>query len=250
MEARLLSYLYLYADDSEKATEVGAGDLASSNLPTGLTDSVYLNSTHELLATLYNGMINGTFPGLALNLPNFFINPSVKLVGQDFKQADRYVGNIYKTLNKIIPFSYQSVMNYHYLWYSYINGRFSVSVFCYAEQTSCKNITESSYKLPTENQFSMLEKLRNNTANGVLLEGELNGHPCLDTTIISTFKIKEICEMLKLMSENSNQFLKMMKYVIQSPVYIEEEEEYLSIFKHANLTLSERGFFFKENKVY
>ena len=106
------------------------------------------------------------------------------------------------------------------------------------------------YKLPIDDfDFLEVELLRNNTKDGVLMEGELKGNPCLDSKIIRTFKIKDICDMLKLMSLNSNQFLKMMKYVIQSPVFIEEEEEYLSIFKNANSTLSERGFFFKENKV-
>ena len=73
-----------------------------------------------------------------------------------------------------------------------------------------------------------------------LFEGYLNGHPCLNTKIIDTFQIKKICQLIKSISKNSDNFLKMMKYVIQSPVYIEEDKEYLSIFKHANVTLTEK----------
>ena len=257
MEALLLSYLYLYVDSNPKATEFGAGDLATSIQQTGLSDrSVYFSSSHELLAKLYNGMVNGSLPGFALNLPNLFFCPSGKHVSLE----DGEIFSINKTLNNIIPFKSKSVLNYHYLWYSYLNGTNTVSVFCFAPLDCTKYVKivgkkrkiTINYKLPTLNyHFLEVEKLRNNTniSIGALLEGELNEHPCLNSKIINTFKIKEICDMLKLMSENSNQFLKMMKYVIQSPVYVEEEDEYLSTFKHANLTLSERGFFFKQNKV-
>ena len=261
MEALFLSYLYLFIDDSETATEVGAGDLATSNLPTGLSrKSVFFKSTHQLLVKLYNCIFKGSLPGAPFNIPNFFVYPSIKIVFPSFSKTEEAVGFINDTLNKIIPSTSESVINYHYLWYTYLNGRFNVTVFCsemsgrkcdnYISHIFRKNKKEIriNYKIPTmQSQLDDIEKLRNKTINGVLLEGELNKHPCLDEKIINTFKIKEICQLLKLTSKNSDQFLKMMKYVIQSPVYFEEEDEYFSTFKQANLT--ENGFFLKENKV-
>ena len=257
MEALLLSYLYLYIDNSDIATEFGAGDLATSNLATGLAPfSAFYNSTQKLLAELYNDMVNGTLPGKTLNLPKFFIFPRENIVSPNFQEADIDAMRYYKTLNKIIPITSQSIINYHYLWYSYLNGRSSVSVYCTDALLDCDNYVSKNkgkivmnYKLPAlKRQFLEVEKLRNNTIKGVLIEGELKGHPCLDSKIINKFKIKEICRMVNSMSENSNQFLKMMKHVIQSPVYIEEDEEY-SIFKHTNSTLTVKGYFLKQNKV-
>lgn len=257
MEALLLSYLYLYIDDSDIGTEFGAGDLATSNLATGLAPySAFYNSTHKLLAELYNAMVNGSLPGSTLNLPEFFIFPQENIVSPNFQKADIDAMRYYKTLNRIIPMTSQSIINYHYLWYSYLNGRSSVSVYCTDALLDCDNYDSIkngkmviNYKLPAlKRQFLEVEKLRNNTIKGVLLEGELSGHPCLDSKIINTFKIKEICGVVNSMSENSYQFLQMMKYVIQSPVYIEEDEEY-SIFKHANSTVTVNGYFFKQNKV-
>ena len=258
MEAILLSYLYLFIDSNPKATEVGAGDLATSNLKTGLSKPPFYNSTQRLLASLYNEMVNGSLPGLVFNLPNFFFNKFVKW--PSFWNADKNANMMMKTLKNIIPVASESVINYHYLWVSYLNNRKTVSVFCiWDDKTDCnnyikkqKNDVEINYKIPSkESQFFMVERLRNETGNnlGILVEGDLNGPPCLDAKIIDKFKIQEICKMLNLISKNSNGFLKMMKYSIQSPVYIEGDEEYLSMFQDANTTISKKGYIFKENKV-
>ena len=262
MQALLLSFLYLYANP--KTTEVGAGDLLTSNLQTGLSKgngkgSAFLNSSHALLSSLYNDLVKGTLPGFSMNLPTFFFNnieaQYQDLISDNFNYASRSVMILRKILNDIVSTSDESLVNYHYLWYSYINGRHNVTIICDGAYTDCKEYIFSDNQMNTyiiskkNYHFELIEKLRNNTANGTFLEGYLNGHPCLDQKIIDTFKIKEICQFVKSISENSNQFLKMMKYIIQSPVFIEEDEEYLSIFKHANSTLQEKGYFLKENKV-
>ena len=263
MQALLLSFLYLYANP--KTTEVGAGDLVTSNLQTGLSKgngkgSAFLNSSHALLSSLYNDLVKGTLPGFSMNLPKLFFNNieaqhQEGLISDNFNYASRSVFIFRNIFNDIISASKESVVNYHYLWYSYINGRKNVTIICDGASMDCKEYIFldnqiHNYIISTKKyHFELIEKLRNNTANGILLEGYLNGHPCLNKKIIDTFKIKEICQFVKSISENSNQFLKMMKYVIQSPVFIEEDEEYLSIFKHANSTLQEKGYFLKENKV-
>ena len=62
MQALILSYLYLYIDNKPKATEVGAGDLTTSNIPTGLEEaSTFFIPNHKMLTSLYNKMENGTF---------------------------------------------------------------------------------------------------------------------------------------------------------------------------------------------
>ena len=255
MQALILSYLYLYIDSNPQTTEVGAGDLATSNLFTGLSDgkkrNISFNSTHALISSLYNEMVKGSLPGFILKMSNFFIkHDRGKIILPSFHKADRTALVMRKTLNDLISVSTESIINYHYLWFCYINGRNSISVFCSDCEESVSAEGSANYKIPVHReQFHLVERLRNNTANGSLLEGDLNGHPCLNTKIINTFKIQEICFLIKSISENSNPFLKMMKYVIQSPVYIEDDDEYLSIFRHANVTFSEKGYFLKENKV-
>ena len=125
-------------------------------------------------------------------------------------------------LSKIVSTTSKAVINYHYLWFSYLNGRNTVSVFCFGWGVDCQNyISEKNdpnikkdirinYQLPADkHQFNSVEKLRNKTGkyNGNLVEGHLSGPPCLNETIIKIFEIKEICQILELVSNNSKQFL-------------------------------------------
>ena len=48
---------------------------------------------------------------------------------------------------------------------------------------------------------------------------------------------------------NKTPFLKLMKFSKQNPVYIEDVEEYNSIFSEANITVSKFGYNLIKNKV-
>ena len=71
MEAMLLSYMYLFL--GKKNTNLGAGDIATSSLGTGLSPGagtnkhgIYYRSTHEQLNKIYNYMTNSTLPASIL----------------------------------------------------------------------------------------------------------------------------------------------------------------------------------------
>ena len=184
MQALILSYLYLYIDSNPQTTEVGAGDLATSNLFTGLSDGkkriISFNSTHTLLSNLYNEIVKGSLPGFVFNMPNFFVkHDKGRIILPSFHKADRTALVMRKTLNDLISVSTESIINYHYLWYCYINGRNSISVFCSEDHYDCEESVSAegfpNYKIPVHReQFRLVERLRNNTANGSLLEGDLS----------------------------------------------------------------------------
>ena len=44
------------------------------------------------------------------------------------------------------------------------------------------------------------------------------------------FNIESICDVIRRMSYDTKNFMKLMKFTKQSPVFLEEQEEHLSIF--------------------
>ena len=63
----------------------------------------------------------------------------------------------------------------------------------------------------------------------IFLHGNSTSPPCSNSKIIEKFKIKSICIFLANISEKKESFLKLMKYTKQSPVYLEDSEEYYMI---------------------
>ena len=61
-----------------------------------------------------------------------------------------------------------------------------------------------------------------------MIEGVVTGPPCSVPETVQTFKIGQLCDFIKNVSANKEGFLKLMKFTKQSPVYMEEDEEYNS----------------------
>ena len=99
MEALLLSYMFLFID--HRNTELGAGDLATSSLVTGLSGSsgrrqaYYYSSTHKTITDIYNHMTNATLPTSILNFPAFFMIPETVIIKEYVTktQGNLYVSN-------------------------------------------------------------------------------------------------------------------------------------------------------------
>ena len=85
--------------------------------------------------------------------------------------------------------------------------------------------------------------IKKNSSSGFILEAELFGPPCSDEEIIGTFKIATICNFLKTVTKNPLPLLGMLKYNLQSPVFVEEDNEYNSIFAKKNDSLRKFGYF-------
>ena len=72
--------------------------------------------------------------------------------------------------------------------------------------------------------------VRRNPSKGILIEGEVTAPPCSDPETVNNFKIEAICDFLNNVSRNNEAFLKLMKFTKQSPVFVEEYDEYFSIY--------------------
>ena len=89
----------------------------------------------------------------------------------------------------------------------------------------------------------------NNPTLGKVIEDEISVPPCSNEAIVEKFEIKEVCEFQKQLSNSKEGFLKLMKFTKQSPVYMEDEEEYRTIFENANKTLHTFGYAWRKDKV-
>ena len=63
-----------------------------------------------------------------------------------------------------------------------------------------------------------------------MVEGYVTDQPCSNIDVIHQFKIDPICDFIKTVSHNKEAFLKLMKFTKQSPVFLEEDDEYNSVF--------------------
>ena len=91
--------------------------------------------------------------------------------------------------------------------------------------------------------------IRKNPSVGKLIETDLTGPPCLLKETTKKFQIEPICNILKNVSRNDNRnaFLKLMKFTKQSPTYLLEKAEYLSMFNNASAV--SYGYSLKNNQV-
>ena len=84
----------------------------------------------------------------------------------------------------------------------------------------------------------------------MLFKGEVTAPPCSDPETVKKFKIDQICNFIKNVSSQKEAFLKLMKYTKQSPVFMEEDDEYHSVFSIVNLVSKKYGYSVKkETKV-
>ena len=91
--------------------------------------------------------------------------------------------------------------------------------------------------------------IRNNPNKGKLIEEFVTEPPCSNNEIVMKFKIRSICEFNKVIATNRESFLKLMMYTKQSPVFLDTEKEYLSLFQQANNTLNANGYFYRQQEV-
>ena len=98
-----------------------------------------------------------------------------------------------------------------------------------------------------ENAFYEIQAIgvRNNPSLGILIEGEVTAPPCSDPETVKQFKIEPICDLIKTVSRQKEAFLKLMKFTKQSPVFMEEDDEYNSVF--SNMVSAKFGYSLKKN---
>ena len=247
-EAMLLSYMFLFID--KKNTHVGAGDLATSSLPTGLSSSYnYYFSTQTLLTNIYNEMLNSSLPLSVLEFPIFFTLP--------FKDQCRNINatewNYIKATQKLIDLANitdEAIRNYHYLWWTYTNNKNNMTLFCNSQNgVNCSDPTRYTILTNEPEYQHYVNAIKRNPDNGKLVEGYVTDLPCSNIDIIQKFKIDPICNFHQKIIDNKHSFLKLMKFTKQCPVYTETEQEYLSLFQNLNKTLHSKDFIARKEKV-
>ena len=126
-------------------------------------------------------------------------------------------------------------------------------MFCYytISKDNCSDYSGSGYKFAfTETEFSRyVNPIKNNPLKGKVIEEEISEPPCANKDIIKKFKISNICNFIQKINEYKEAFLLLMKFTKQTPVYLEEEDEYNTIFQNANLTLQSFGYTYRKEKV-
>ena len=256
MQARVLSYLYLFMTHDYR--DIGAGDLATASVLTGLTENngkrgkAMYNSTHGLITKIYNDLTNGSLPGYVLNIPKLYaitdedwLRRFNSLEGN--RGVVRGVSELIAIMDEIETIDYISIQNYYFLWFSYINRIQNVTVYC-ESRNGCTDYKK--FELLDLNNPSKLQVLKSikYRGKGIYIEGDLLTPPCTSNKIIDTFKIGKICSLLEFISKTDNQFsfLVMMKHSIQAPAFLENYDEF---FENANDTLSKYGYNFKQTQV-
>ena len=244
MGALIMSFMYLFLDKYEN--NVGAGDLATSSLP------VNLNANADM-TKVYNRLVNSSLPTSIsiFESPSFFVQLDMRmellLIPQ--MKLNSQVQNI-RQLRKLTEpndITYEAMRNYYFLWQTYNNNNKNFTLYCdnnkkrvnCSDPTKFKNVTR-------EIELEHVESLRKNPTSGRLVEGSINGPPCMNEGIIKKFKIDPICKMQKSVSDQKEAFLKLMKFTKQSPTFQETDEESASIFKSVDESLL-YGFILKKD---
>ena len=241
MQAMILSYLFLFID-TKVNHNFGAGDLVTAELLTALNDAnkgkVY-GEIHKLITDIYNDLTNGTLPAFASKIQFFYSRPKEQESESFFKNVNKWKTNKMEDFkNNLHPIS---LKNYQFLWYKYIKGESRVIVIC-------KSIAEDSCKSPdryrvanTASDLGFFHSIMKNKTKGILLEGDIFSPPCMDDIIIKTFKLENVCKFTKDISAKPLTLLGMLKYNKQSPVFVEQDNEYNFIFASKNHSLKKFG---------
>ena len=251
MKALLLSYLYLHIND----VDVGAGDLSASLKNTGFSEqSIFFKYVQNLFANIFNELTHGNLPGQVLNLPSFFGFPKNQYYKEELLSEKIRATDVARILEgKLVPdgFPIEAIRNYIFLWRCFIKRKTHVIIYCIASnKRNCKGFdgfhlaTDTSQK----DQERNVDLLRKNVTKGYLMEGTIHSSPCRDNKTVDHFRIREMCNFLTLFPRNLIPFLKLMKYSIQSPVFLETQEEHLATFENANETYVRYGFMARKNK--
>ena len=237
MKALYLSFLFLFMQDG--VTEVKAGDLETSSLRKTLTAD-----TNNLITTIYNELTTGTLPKFALKIPQFYSKPGRKESYEIFYDAKKSVGvglGVLKDFNHLSP---DSIRNYHFLWHKYLKHEENVAIYCTFQKTNdCKKVTDFHLNNNKAGSTYSINSIRKNNSRGILLEGKIYGPPCEDMSLIEIFKLENLCNFNKENSIKPWPLLGMLKYSLQSPIFIEQEGEYQQIFARKNESFRKFGYF-------
>ena len=155
------------------------------------------------LGAIYNDLTNSSLPPFALKILPFYASPD-KLKRKSFFSRE------YKSFKLLEDFniSSASVQNYTWLWYQYLKG----------DNNHIDNSKDSFF------------------------EENLLGPPCNNDEIIQAYKLKRLCNLMKNFSDNPLALLGMLKYSLQSPVFLEGELENNLLFVTKNASLSKFGY--------
>ena len=258
LKAMLLSFIYIFSD----AKDVGAGDMA-----TGPYSPTIPAKTHTELTRIFNDMVNGSLPVSILNIPQFFVLPdknfawkygwghkSIIYMDKDFYEATKKIfllnedENVKSSSDFVIftGITEEAMRNYHYLWYSHIHNT-SITLICMNNMgtdwwssrcpVNCSQEPLKFFSAEAEWHYSIIESIRNDSIIGEFLEIEAVIPPCKSPEIVKKFKIGPICSLLDDISNNKLVFLKLMKFTKQSPVYLEDREEYSKVASKYDFTL-------------
>ena len=125
--------------------------------------------------------------------------------------------------------------NYYYLWLTYNHEMRNFTLFCLHDSKGKCSEKPQDFTLATrKSHFETVRGIRNNPGKGQVIEGEVTSPPCENPKIVKEFKINQICDFIVSVSSNHEAFLKLMKFSKQSPVFLEETDEYSSIFSAIN----------------
>ena len=243
IEALLLSFLYLYINGDNV-------DVAAGNLVTYSSFSIGLGRNRQIeLTNIFNNMTNGSLPVSVLQISRFFVHEDPKYNRRLLspKQSIKRIAQGIKNAVKHFEIPTEIFQNYHYLWNSYLNfdqENTAQLLYC-LHASNCSN--PRSYKLGDQDSDESIVQIQEKPADGVIIERSISKPPCSILEI--HFLIEPICKLHMLMIANKKPFLKLMKFSKQNPVYIEQDEEYRTVFSSANTSMSSYGYIFRENKV-
>ena len=252
MEATLLSYMYLFID-SESSKSVGAGDLATGPYQTGLSRSDWRDppnaeyiSIHTFFTTLYNNMVNGSLPVSILQIPAFFVLPDKHFRWGNDGGNIRYINRIIELIN----ITDEAMRNYHYLWYTYNEHKVNFTLMCIDDSLASK-CSEEPLKFSLAETFPATvlseDLIKNMRELGHMVEGYSTSPPCMSKKMAKKFKIDNICNFQKRISENKKAFVKLMTFTKQNSVYLADDKEYFSIF--SDHSAEKYGYMSKNNRV-
>ena len=250
MEAMLLSYMYIFLDT--KSSFLGAGDLASGPYINGLTkgynkkvSNTYYVSINTLLTDIFNNMVNGSLPVSIFEFPSYFVLPDKHFVWKNSNEVIVFINKMLEFIN----IDYEASRNYHYLWNAFNGKQMNITIFCYHYKSdfNCSEEPKMFHMAITKQNYQHSNIIRKYPERGMLLEGSIVSPPCANKETVRKFKIEKICSIISNISNNVRPFLKLMKFTKQSPIFLEGENEYASIF--SNTTSYPKGFISKKMKV-
>ena len=146
---------------------------------------------------------------------------------------------------ELVNITDEAMRNYHFLWYSYISRK-NFTLFCRREN-NC-NEEPLKFLFAEEDWHSkVVEEIRNFPEMGKLIETESNSPPCTNLENVQKMKIVSICRFLQNISSSNNvkALLKLMKYTKQSPVFLEDFND----FENMGSISAKYGYTLKKNSA-